>query len=61
MDMIICGLSMEMEVAEMCGTVGKCRGCNYMGDKDSRNYCTKHKAVIMDDMLGCNDWFVDTR
>ena len=60
-DMIICGLSMEMEIAEMRGVVGKCRGCNHLGDAYSRNYCTKHQAVILNDMLGCNDWLVEMR
>lgn len=59
--MIMCGLSMEMEAAEMRGVVGKCRGCYHMGDAYSRNYCTQHQAIILDDMLGCNDWVVDMR
>lgn len=28
--MIMCGFSMEMELAEMCGVVGKCIGCNHL-------------------------------
>ena len=59
--MIMCGLGMEMEAAEMRGVVGKCRGCYYMGDEYSRNYCTQHQAIIFDDMLGCDDWCVDMR
>jgi len=59
--MIMCGLGMEMEAAEMRGVVGKCCGCYYMGDEYSRNYCTQHQAIILDDMLGCNDWCVDMR
>ena len=59
--MIMCGFSMEMELAEMCGVVGKCIGGNHLEGDYITDYCVKHNVIIPYKDLGCNDWFVDIR
>lgn len=61
--MYVCGLSMEMELAEEMGWVGKCIGCLYLeGD-----YCRKKDEILDEDEIfgegrvDCEDWFVDYR
>lgn len=56
--MIICGLSMEMELAEEMGTVGKCVGCWYLEYKD---YCRKKDVYLNERKENCKDWCVDIR
>lgn len=55
--MFLCGLSMEMELAEEFNCVGKCRCCLYLEDRK----CIKHNSPI--DCLdgGCDEWVVDHR
>lgn len=61
--MYVCGLSMEMELAEEMGWVGKCIGCLYLED----NYCRKKDEILGEDeifgegIVDCEDWFVDYR
>ena len=61
-DMIICGLSMEMELAKELNRVGDCRMClyadwiEYEGDKVK---CSKKGNVKQ--RTNCKDWIVDHR
>lgn len=60
-NMIICGLSMEMEMAKEMGTVGKCCSCLYF---DINVNGTKHcqlKGVLSKENENCEDWIVDHR
>ena len=57
-DMIICGLSMEMELAEEIGWVGKCISCWYLEYKD---YCRKKGRKLKERKENCPDWVVDIR
>ncbi|MBQ6099000.1 MAG: hypothetical protein IJI80_04410 [Methanobrevibacter sp.] len=60
-EMIICGLSMEMEMAREMGTVGKCRGCVYCNRySDERIVCSK-KGVLEKEKENCKEWVVDYR
>ena len=60
-DMVICGLSMEMELAEEMGWVGKCRGCLYCnGYSETRVVCSK-KGVLNKPRENCDEWVVDSR
>ena len=56
-EMIVCGLSMEMEMAEEMGYVGKCIGCLYLED----DYCTKNEELLKEHKTNCEDWLVDHR
>lgn len=59
MDMIICGLSMEMRAAEEMGTVGKCISCYYLDSDGKNEYC---KGKLLEKRKeNCEDWFVDMR
>ena len=62
--MYVCGLSMEMEMAEELGVVGKCTGCLYLDfrgrDRDFR-YCSKNKELLEEEIVDCPDWVVDHR
>lgn len=60
-DMIICGLSMEMELAEEMGTVGKCIGCHYFEGSDEVLYCAKKKKFLDKEKENCQDWLVNHR
>ena len=55
--MYVCGLSMEMELAEEMGWVGKCIGCLYLED----DYCRKKDEILDEERVDCGDWFVDYR
>ena len=61
-DMIICGMSMEMELAKELNRVGDCRMClyadwiEYEGDKVK---CSKKGTVKQ--RTNCKDWVVDHR
>ena len=61
-EMIICGLSMEMELAEEMGWVGKCIGCLYF-DKlpNGALVCNKKNEVLDNERENCEDWLVDHR
>ena len=60
-EMIICGMSMEMEMAEEMGTVGKCRGCLYLETNvNGTRYC-QLKGVLTSEKENCKDWVVDHR
>ena len=63
--MIMCGLSMEMEMAEEMGTVGKCISCLYLDSRmigdESVDWCSKHNALLAERESDCNDWVVDHR
>lgn len=60
-EMIICGLSMEMEMAKEMGWIGKCRGCLYCTwiKPIGTVKCTK-KGIIPEE-INCKDWVVDHR
>lgn len=62
-EMIICGLSMEMEMAKEMGWIGKCRGCLH-----NLVYVDGVKGIVFCDKKGrvrerenCEDWIVDHR
>ena len=57
-ELIICGLSMEMEMAEEMGTVGKCIGCVYLEYDD---YCRKKGKKLKERKENCDDWVVEYR
>lgn len=57
-DMIVCGLSMEMELAEEMGWVGKCIGCLYL---EYDKYCRKKGKKLKELKENCSDWVVDSR
>ena len=59
--MIICGLSMEMEMAKEMGTIGKCISCLHC-DRYSKELivCSK-KGVLENEKNNCKDWIVDHR
>lgn len=60
-EMIICGLSMEMEMAKEMGYVGKCIGCLYCDHySDTRVICSK-KGVLNKPKENCDEWIVDHR
>ena len=59
--MWICGLSMEMELAEEMGTVGKCKGCLYYEIYPNGALHCRIKGIIDDEMEDCRDWVVDHR
>ena len=56
--MWICGLSMEMELAEEMGYVGKCIGCHYF-EKWNGLYCHKKNKKLDKEKENCPDWLVD--
>ena len=57
-DMIICGMSMEMELAKEMGTVGKCIDCLHF---EYDNYCRKKGKKLNERKSNCKDWVVDHR
>ena len=60
--MYICGLSMEMELAEEMGWIGKCKGCQYAGRRydDNEIYCEK-KGKKIGQRENCKEWVVNHR
>ena len=61
-EIIICGLSMEMENAREMGYIGKCRGCLY-NDRlydDGKVWCAKSLRK-MQQQENCKEWVVDHR
>lgn len=58
--MYICGMSMEMELAEEMGWVGKCIGCLYLDRFNGVSICEK-KGVLDEEVENCLDWVVDHR
>lgn len=59
-DMILCGLSMEMRAAEEMGHIGKCIGCLYCEGKNNNEIKCEKRGVI-NEQENCEDWFVDYR
>ena len=61
-DMIICGFSMEMEMAEEMGVVGKCEGCLYFDELNNGSlFCRQYDEVLDETKENCKDWIVDHR
>lgn len=61
-DMIVCGLSMEMMMAEEMGTVGKCCSCLYFDVlNNGALYCRKINEILDGEVEDCSDWSVDYR
>lgn len=58
-EIIVCGLSMEMEMAEEMGYVGKCIGCYHLDSDGEQEYC-KGKA-LKERKENCKEWLVDMR
>ena len=60
--LIICGLSMEMEMAEECDGIGKCNWCHYFEKlRNGALYCAKQDKVLDEENVDCKDWIVDHR
>lgn len=59
--MWICGLSMEMELAEELGVVGKCRGCLYCDGITNFGLATCQKKGKIKEKENCEEWVVDHR
>ena len=60
--MWICGLSMEMELAEEMGWVGKCIDCWYYDILPNEfKYCRKKDTILEHEMEDCKLWVVDTK
>ena len=63
--MIICGLSMEMELAEDMGLIGDCRMCLHLDgrmiNKEILPYCEKNNELLDEYKSNCDDWVVDHR
>lgn len=59
-EMIICGLSMEMEMAKEMGTIGKCKGCLYL-NWNNGDYCSKLEEPLEELRENCDSWVVDHR
>ena len=61
--MIVCGLSMEMEMAKEMGYVGKCIGCLHnliYIDGDRRELLCEKKGIVKE-KTNCKEWVVDHR
>lgn len=59
--LIICGLSMEMEMAKEMGYIGKCKGCLYYETNcQGVRFCQIH-GVLSKEKENCKDWVVDSR
>ena len=57
----VCGMSMEMELAEEMDWVGKCIGClrcNYL--YNGLVNCDI-KGILTEEQIDCPDWIVDHR
>ena len=59
-ELIICGLSMEMEMAKEMGTVGKCISCHRFNCFDGVPSCEK-KGILDNEKEDCDDWIVNHR
>ena len=60
-ELIICGLHMEMELAEEMGWVGKCRGCLYCDGITNFGLATCQKKGKIKEKENCGEWVVDHR
>ena len=61
-ELIICGLSMEMRMAEEMGTIGKCAGCFYFDKlRNGALICRIRDEVLDSEKEDCEDWCVDMR
>jgi hypothetical protein len=60
-EMIVCGLSMEMNMAEEMGHIGKCIGCLYAEKWDSSSLFCLKKGRRVKERENCKDWLVDHR
>lgn len=60
--LIICGLSMEMEMAKECDGIGKCTWCLYYDTlPNGYSFCRCYDEVIDEKVENCPDWVVDHR
>lgn len=59
--MHICGCSIEMELAEELGLIGKCQGCRYLDWNPNGDYCSKKNELLPELKEDCKDWAVDIR
>ena len=55
----MCGLHMEMEIAEEMGYVGKCIGCYHLTSDGVNEYCKGR--LLKSRKENCKDWLVDMR
>ena len=60
-EMIICGLSMEMEMAKEMGWIGKCRGCLYCEYMKNFGLVKCQKKGKIKEQENCKDWIVNHR
>lgn len=61
-EMIICGLSMEMEIAKECDGIGNCNWCIYFEKlRNGALKCTNHNEILDKEKTNCKDWIVDHR
>lgn len=60
-EIIICGLSMEMEMAKEMGYIGKCIGCLYLERRLQENMIVCSKKGVTRQKEDCKDWIVDHR
>lgn len=60
-EIIVCGLSMEMEMAEEMGWVGKCRGCLYCDRIINYGLVDCQKKGKISEKENCEEWVVDHR
>ena len=61
-ELIICGLSMEMEMAKECDGIGKCTWCLYYDTlSNGYSFCRCYDEVIDEEVENCPDWIVDHR
>lgn len=56
--MIICGFSMEMELAEDLGMVGDCRMCRKWDSDGVNDYCDGE--LLEEKKTDCDEWLVST-
>ena len=60
-EIIVCGCSMEMRMAEEMGTVGYCISCLYCEYFSTTNGVVCSKKGKTDTRDNCKDWVVDHR
>lgn len=61
-NMIVCGLSMEMEMAKEADGIGKCSWCRYFDElSNCALFCRKLDEVLDEEQEDCEDWAVDIR
>lgn len=61
-EMIICGLSMEMEMAKENNGIGKCSYCLYLDELNNGSlFCRQYHEILDEEIENCKDWIVDHR